>query len=92
MQLNNLGISFESRFEHTGNLSDLSEAISNEQEAVALTPDDDPDMPMWLNNLGNSLHSALNLQAISLTSRKPSQTSGGPSNSPPMATTTWRCS
>jgi len=53
----NLGISFGSRFELTGDVSDLSEAISVEQRAVLLTPDGHPDMPRYLNNLGTSFHS-----------------------------------
>jgi len=57
MQLNNLGASLHSRFKRTGDFSDLSEAISNEQRAVQLTPDGHPGMPMWLNNLGISFHS-----------------------------------
>jgi len=57
MQLNNLGISFHSRFDHTGNLADISEAISNQQRAVQLTPNGDPRMPMWLSNLGSSFQS-----------------------------------
>ena len=51
-RLNNLGISFWSRFRRTGDLSDLSEAISSQQRAVQLTPDNHPNMPSWLGSLG----------------------------------------
>jgi ssDNA-specific exonuclease RecJ len=51
--LNNLGNSFRIRFEHTGDLADISEAISSQQKAVQLTPEGHADMPVHLNNLGN---------------------------------------
>ena len=50
--LNNLGVSFESRFARLGDLSDLSEAISAMQRAIQLAPNDHPDRPSWLSNLG----------------------------------------
>jgi len=53
-RLNSLGISFWSRFHHTGDLSDISLAITNKQQAIQLTPHGHPNMPLWLNNLGNS--------------------------------------
>ena len=55
--MNNLGNSFHRRFERTDEVSDLLEAISNQQRAIQLTPDDHPQMPMELNNLGISFHS-----------------------------------
>jgi hypothetical protein len=70
-RLNNLGLSFQSRFKHTGDLIDISEAISSLQKAVQLTPDGHADMPGWLNNLGNFFSGAtLNAQEILLTSPK----------------------
>ena len=56
-QLNNLGSSFQSRFDHTGDLADISDAISYKQKAVNLTPEGHAYMPILLNNLGNSFQS-----------------------------------
>ena len=42
-------------FEQTRNLTDISEAISIQQQAVQLTPDDDPNLPRRLHNLGIAL-------------------------------------
>jgi tetratricopeptide (TPR) repeat protein len=42
------------RFERTGDMQDISEAIRHQQRAVQLTPDGHADLPSWLNNLGNS--------------------------------------
>lgn len=53
--LNNLGISFLCRFERTGNLENLTNAIQNLHRAVQLTPDGHADLPARLNNLGNLL-------------------------------------
>ena len=53
-RLNNSGNSFRCRFERTGDLIDISNAISAQQRAVHLTPDGHADMPDWLNNLGIS--------------------------------------
>ena len=50
-----LGASFLRRFERSGSLGDLSEAIKIQQRAVQLTPDGQVDLPSWLNNLGFSL-------------------------------------
>ena len=47
-------MSFQSRFKCTQDLLDLSEAISNHQCAIQLTPNGHPDMPLWLVNLGDS--------------------------------------
>ena len=56
-RLSNLGSSFQSRFEHTRDLADISEAISYQQKAVHLTPEGHAYMSIWLNNLGNSFQS-----------------------------------
>jgi hypothetical protein len=58
-RLNNLGNSFQSRFEHTGDLADISNAISYQQKAVHLTPEGHADMPGWLNNLGSFISKSL---------------------------------
>jgi hypothetical protein len=50
--LNNLGNSFQSRFERLGSLTDLEDAIRNKQKAVELTPNSHPDKPDWLHDLG----------------------------------------
>jgi len=54
-RLNNLGNSLLGRFERTGDLADVANAISALQSAVQLTPNGHADKPSWLNNLGNSL-------------------------------------
>ncbi|KAF6746834.1 CHAT domain-containing protein [Ephemerocybe angulata] len=54
-RLNNLGNAFLSRFERTGDLSDLAEAISAQSLAVEQTPGGDDELPPRLNNLGVSL-------------------------------------
>ena len=46
------GLSFL-RFQLTGDLTDISDAISHQQRAIHLTPDSHVDMPRRLNNLGN---------------------------------------
>jgi len=53
--LNNLGNSFQALFERTGEVSDVSEAISVQRWAVQLTPNGHANMPGRLCNLGNSL-------------------------------------
>lgn len=55
--LNNLGLAFQNRFEHTGDLISIESAILSIQRAVQLGPQGHPDMPEWLNNLGNAFHS-----------------------------------
>ena len=52
--LSNLGNSFQTRFERTGDLADISDTISYQQKAVHLTPEGHADMPGHLSNLGNS--------------------------------------
>jgi tetratricopeptide (TPR) repeat protein len=47
----------ESRYERTGALPDLEEAIEVAKQAIALPPTDDPDRATRLNNLGNMLES-----------------------------------
>ena len=55
--LNNLRNSFQSHFQHTGDLADLSNAIAYQQKAIHLTPEGHAGMPDHLNNLGNSCQS-----------------------------------
>jgi tetratricopeptide (TPR) repeat protein len=43
------------RYERTGRLEDLEEAIRVFREAVEATPPGSPDRPGYLNNLGNGL-------------------------------------
>jgi hypothetical protein len=51
--LSNLGIIISvSLCKHTGDFTDISEAISFQQKAVQLTPDVHAKMPSFLNNLG----------------------------------------
>jgi hypothetical protein len=54
---NNLANKLESRYERTGKMEDLEEAIERARKAVAATPDDHPDRVGWLSNLGNMLES-----------------------------------
>jgi tetratricopeptide (TPR) repeat protein len=49
-----LGGSLRSRFERTGNLQDIAEAIAVQTRAVDLTPEGHVDLPRHLANLGNS--------------------------------------
>ncbi|CAA7267783.1 unnamed protein product [Cyclocybe aegerita] len=53
--LTDVGMLFSSRFEHTGDLADISKAISIEKRLVARTPDGDPNLPDRLTNLCISL-------------------------------------
>ena len=50
-------MSFRHKFERLGDVADLNEAISAQQQALHLTPDDDPHQPMHLHNLGHSFQS-----------------------------------
>ncbi|KAG9074960.1 hypothetical protein FRC06_010357, partial [Ceratobasidium sp. 370] len=52
--LSNLGLSYQSRFEHSGELSDLDKAIDCHSRAVSLVPEGHQDRAIWLNNLGTS--------------------------------------
>ncbi|KAG8692213.1 hypothetical protein FRC08_009935, partial [Ceratobasidium sp. 394] len=54
--LDNMGSSYYSRFRRQGRLADLEEAIGYHSQAVALTPDNNPDKPHRLGNLGRSYH------------------------------------
>ncbi|KAK4148475.1 hypothetical protein C8A00DRAFT_47666 [Chaetomidium leptoderma] len=54
-RLNNLGNKLESRYERTGAMADLEEAIGVARQAVAATPDDHPNRAVCLNNLGTQL-------------------------------------
>jgi len=53
-RLNGLGNVFLRRFEHTGDVSDVSRAISAHQQAVQLIPSGHPGVSGYLNNLGSS--------------------------------------
>ncbi|KAH7191136.1 CHAT domain-containing protein [Fusarium oxysporum] len=53
--LNNLGNKLERRYERTGEMADLEEAIRTARQAVDSAPDDYPNRAAWLNNLGNKL-------------------------------------
>ncbi len=53
--LNNLGEFLQSRFERTGEMANLEEAIETAREAVQSTPHDHPDRAARLNNLGTKL-------------------------------------
>ncbi|KAG9083172.1 hypothetical protein FRC07_013995 [Ceratobasidium sp. 392] len=55
--LNNLGNSWQSRFERLGDLADIDKAIACHTQSVQLTPHGHPDMPSRLNNLGSSWQS-----------------------------------
>ncbi|KAB5581229.1 hypothetical protein GE09DRAFT_1085583 [Coniochaeta sp. 2T2.1] len=55
--LNNFGNMLWSRYERTGEIADLKEAITVARQAVDQTPDDHPARAVWLNNLGNMLES-----------------------------------
>jgi hypothetical protein len=56
-RLNILGVSHHHRFNLTGDLSDISQAILYQQKVFHLTPEGDADMPFHLNNLGTSFQS-----------------------------------
>ena len=45
----------QKRFEQSGDIDEISNAISAHQRAVQITPNDHADMPRQLNNLGNCL-------------------------------------
>jgi len=53
--LSNFGIALQTRFEHTGHLTDLDEAVTALQTAVETTPADHPSRPRYLSNLGLAL-------------------------------------
>ncbi|PWI64613.1 hypothetical protein PCL_09507 [Purpureocillium lilacinum] len=55
--LNNLGNKLQSRYERTGEMANLEEAIAVARQAVDLTPADHPDLVACLNNLGTKLES-----------------------------------
>src|ERR1700761_4322635 len=52
--LHELGVALSERFGHTGNLSDIEQAITNQQQVVLLTPDWHENKPMYMSNLGLS--------------------------------------
>jgi len=47
----------DKRYERTGKMEDLEEAIQVARQAVDVTPEDHPDLAERLNNLGNRLES-----------------------------------
>jgi CHAT domain-containing protein len=53
--LNESAITYISRYQAIGKLADLETSISYLQKAVKLTPEDSPDLPALLNNLGLGL-------------------------------------
>ena len=53
--LNNLEVMLGTRFERTGELSDLTRVVEVAESAVAATPTDHPNPAGRLNNLGNQL-------------------------------------
>ncbi|KAJ3507320.1 hypothetical protein NLJ89_g6370 [Agrocybe chaxingu] len=53
--LTTVGMLFSRRFEHTGDLADISKAISTERRVVSRTPGGDPNLPDRLTNLCISL-------------------------------------
>jgi CHAT domain-containing protein len=53
--INNSGITYIYRYQAIGKLADLETSISYSQKAVKLTPEDSPDLPMYLNNLAHVL-------------------------------------
>ena len=55
MYLSNLGVALRRRFDRTGALADLDEAITVGRQAVTLTPTDHPELGMYLSNLGIAL-------------------------------------
>jgi tetratricopeptide (TPR) repeat protein len=55
--LNNLGNHLGRRYERTGAMDDLEEAIRVARQAISVTPDDHPDLATWLHNLGTQLDS-----------------------------------
>jgi tetratricopeptide (TPR) repeat protein len=59
--LGNLGNCFYARYEYTGSLQDLADAISAQRRTVQLSPGDDGDLPAYLINLGNLLQCRFNV-------------------------------
>ncbi|MGH3374889.1 MAG: CHAT domain-containing protein [Actinoallomurus sp.] len=54
-RLSNLGLALRVRFERTGALPDLEEAVDFGREAVAATPPGSPNTALYLDNLGRAL-------------------------------------
>ena len=86
--INNLGVSLVTRFECLGDIDDLDEAITVQQQAFGLTPDHHPHKAGRLDNLRISLLTrfarlgdigdldeaiTVQQQAVRLTGRSPSQ-------------------
>ncbi|KAF7502886.1 hypothetical protein GJ744_004955 [Endocarpon pusillum] len=55
--LNNLGTKLSCRYERTGKIENLEEAIRVARQVIEVTPDDHPNLAAGLNNLGNKLES-----------------------------------
>ncbi|KAF6759273.1 CHAT domain-containing protein [Ephemerocybe angulata] len=55
VQLNNLGYFLDLLFSRTGDLRDLTEAISMQRKSLDLTSEGEERIPIWLNELGLSL-------------------------------------
>lgn len=53
--LDNLGVAYSSRFQSTGDLSDISESISTHRRALTITPEAHPSLASHLGNMGSSL-------------------------------------
>ncbi|TEB21767.1 hypothetical protein FA13DRAFT_1716595 [Coprinellus micaceus] len=57
MDLNNLSLCLRLRFESTGDLEDIAQAVSVQRKAVSLTSEDHPSLPFFLNSLSHCLYS-----------------------------------
>jgi hypothetical protein len=65
--LNNLGSKIGLRYERTGEMKDLEEAIQTARQAVESMPADHPDLGTLLNNLGvTSLQSIQGFSAVTI--------------------------
>ncbi|PPQ97438.1 hypothetical protein CVT26_006774 [Gymnopilus dilepis] len=53
--LASLGTSLQRRFSHTGELSDITDAVSSSRKAVELTPDDHPNKALYCSVLSSAL-------------------------------------
>ena len=65
--LGRLGSSLQGRFERLGEIADLHEAITVQEQAVGLTPDGHPGKSQCFNNLGASLRTWLRHQPDDVT-------------------------
>ncbi|KAF8988012.1 CHAT domain-containing protein [Cyathus striatus] len=53
--LDTLATSLKAKFEYTGTMEDLEQAVYNEIKAIDLTPEKHPEKPLMLTHLGNTL-------------------------------------